>query len=265
VASVTKASFGVGVRAFWAGTKFVIGRPANWPLAAVPALIAAFAMVAVSVGACRFGWSLLDSYEAPNHLDVQTEPLKVAGYFLIQVLLLRGLVALVALVLGVTMGLTLAQPLSGFALDRLARRKEEALGLASSPELGSGFFRTVRVTVFALLVTVPLLGLLSLLTLVFPPVAIVTVPLKITISSFAVAWDLLDYPLAFRGLGVRQRIRFCSQNRASVFALGLLASISLLVPGLGILLLPIGVCGATELVCELEHASSARELNGPFD
>jgi CysZ protein len=224
-----------GVRAYGAGLKFIVLKPSNWPLAVVPALVALTLSAASFAGLYSLSRAWLESSNAEHAVAAA---------------LLTVLVAMVCLIVSVVLGFALAQPISGFALDGLARRKEAELGLraADSASAASQFFRSLRVTLFALCASLPLLALLSVVTLLVPPAAVVTLPLKIAVSSFAIAWDMLDYPLAFRGMSVRDRITFCTKHKAAVFALGLFGSVSLLVPGVGLLLLPIGVVGATQLV-----------------
>jgi CysZ protein len=224
-----------GVRAYWAGLRFIALKPSNWPLALVPALVA----LTLSAGSFAGLYSLSRTWLVSGATE---HPIRAA--------LLSVLVAIVCLLVSVVLGFALAQPISGFALDGLARRKEAELGLraADSVSAASQFWRSLRVTLFALCASLPLLAVLSVLTLLVPPAAVVTIPLKIVVTSFAIAWDMLDYPLAFRGMNVRDRLTFCTQHKAAVFALGLFGSASLLVPGLGLLLLPMGVVGATQLV-----------------
>lgn len=165
---------------------------------------------------------------------------------------LRVVLGVVALLLAALLALTLAQPVSGFALDELSRRQERELagagGAREWPEAPGAFFRSLRVTLFGLVWGVAAVASLSVITFFIPIAGVVTIPLKFYVTALVVAWDLLDYPLGLRGLGVRARIRFCTEHLAAVSGLGLAAGALLLVPGLGLLVIPIGVVGATRLV-----------------
>jgi CysZ protein len=238
-----------GMRAYLRGAKFIVLRPRNWPLASIPALVALVAFTLLATLSITGGLSLL-----PPSEDAFTW-----GH--LKAILLHGLVIAVALVASALIAFSVAQPLSGGALETLSRRFEEAEGLTPSVAPSGATWRTVRVTVFALVVTVPLLVVLSLVGLLAPPALVVTIPLKVVVSSFALAWDLLDYPLSIHGLGVRERLRFVRAHLGAVFGLGLAASLSLLVPGLGLLLLPVGVVGATDLSLELYRKAS--EMQAP--
>jgi CysZ protein len=68
-----------------------------------------------------------------------------------------------------------------------------------------------------------------------------------------VGWDVVDYPLSVRGVGLRARLHFVARNLPAVFGLAVgVAAVALLPCGL-LLVLPVGVAGATRLVHEI-HA-----------
>jgi CysZ protein len=169
---------------------------------------------------------------------------------------LRVVFAIVGFVVAFLVAASLAQPLSGFALEGIARRQELALGgrsWPSEPFVGSAL-RSLRVTLTALAVTLPILALLAIVTLVFPPASVVTIPLKFLVTGLAVAYDLLDYPLGLRGVGVRSRLAFIRAHLSAVVGFGAAAAALLLVPGLGLVLLPFGVAGAARLVVATDRA-----------
>lgn len=151
--------------------------------------------------------------------------------------------------------MSLAQPISGFALEAIARKQERALGGAEwpAPRFFAGVVRSLRVTSTALAMGLPVLALLALVSLVFPPAAVVTVPLKLLTAGWLAAYDLLDYPLSIRGEGVRARLLFMRANAPAVLGFGVAAAVVLLIPGMGLLLLPWGAAGATRLVVERDR------------
>ncbi|MBX3229396.1 MAG: EI24 domain-containing protein [Labilithrix sp.] len=229
-----------GLRAFFGGIGFVLFRPKMWGWAAIPIFVATLLFGATGALAIWGGASLADQV-----LSGATSGWAAAGLWG-----LRVLFWIVGLLLAFLLALTLAQPLSGFALDAIARRQELALGGRTWPDqpLFPSLFRSLRVTLFALAVSLPLLLLLSVVTLLFPPASVVTVPLKLAVAGFAISYDFLDYPLGLRGEEVGARAAFLRRHAAAVLGFGLAASVVLLVPGLGLLLLPFGVAGATRLV-----------------
>jgi uncharacterized protein involved in cysteine biosynthesis len=146
--------------------------------------------------------------------------------------------------------MSLAQPLSGFALESLAQKQELALGGKRWPaqRVVPAAIRSLRVALSALLVGLPVLGLLALVTFLFPPAGVVTIPLKFIVTGILAAYDLLDYPLSLRGHSVRERLVFVRTNFPAVLGFGVAMGALLMVPGAGLLLLPFGVAGATRMV-----------------
>jgi uncharacterized protein involved in cysteine biosynthesis len=111
--------------------------------------------------------------------------------------------------------------------------------------------RPLAVNLIALVIGLPILALLTLVDVLFPPAAVVCVPLKFVMSALMIAWDFLDYPLSMRGLSVGARLAWVRANFGATLGLGLAAGFVLLVPGVGLLLLPVGVAGAARLAALL--------------
>ncbi|MBX3213835.1 MAG: EI24 domain-containing protein [Labilithrix sp.] len=235
-----------GASAFFGGFGFVVSRPSLWGWAAIPALAATLLFFGLGALAVWGGAALADTLIAEPSGAFTT-----AGVWL-----LRVVFWLVGVVLSFLVAISLAQPLSGFALDAIARRQELALGGRTWPDqpfVGAAL-RSLRVTLTALAVSLPLLALLTLITLLAPPASVVTVPLKFLVTGLAVAYDFLDYPLGLRGVGVRARLGFIRDHAAAVLGFGVAAALLLLVPGVGLVLLPFGVAGAARLVVATDQA-----------
>lgn len=235
---VKRAALGffAGVRALLGGVGFVVGRPAIWPWAAVPVLAATLLLVAAGALAIWGGGEIAARIASPDH--------PVYGWALEIILWIVGLIV------GFFVALSLAQPVSGFALEAIARRQERALGgreWPNQPFLRSTL-RSVRVSATALAVTLPILALLAAITLVFPPASVVTLPLKLVVTGLGAAYDFLDYPFSVRGVDVAARVAFMRANIWAVLGFGMTAAALLLVPGAALFLLPFGVAGATRLV-----------------
>jgi CysZ protein len=160
------------------------------------------------------------------------------------------LLALAAVVLAIVIGVSLAQPLSGWALDGIVRAQERELGVApaTKPPLLATMLGSLASAWFGLAVGIPLIVVLTLAAWAFPPAGLVTVPLRVVIAAVLLAWDLLDYPLASHGLGVVARLRWCADHFSAVVGFGLAALLLFAVPGFGLLALPCGVAGAVRLV-----------------
>ncbi len=243
--------FFAGVRAFVGGIGFVFTTPRAWGWAAVPVFVATV-LLGVSGAAAIWGAGALTERFLLDPSGAAQTAWTTAGAWVLRVVL-----SLVGLIVAFLVSISLAQPLSGFALDAIVRRQETALGGRTWPEQGvvAGAVRSLRVSLTALAIGLPVLGLLAVVTLVFPPAAVVTLPLKLLVTGLLAAYDFLDYPLSIRGEGVRARLAFMRAHFAAVLGFGLSVAAVLLVPGAGLLVLPWGVAGATRLVVERDARS----------
>ncbi len=241
-----RAALGIfaGVRAFFGGMGFVVGTPGVWGWASIPVFVATLIFGAV------FGASLYWSGDIVHRFVGAESPWGTVGEWILKVLLW-----LIGLLVAFIVSFALAQPLSGFALERIAQRQETALGGRTWPDqpFFPGLLRSLRVSLSALAVGLPIVLLLSLITLIFPPAGVVTVPLKFIVAGLTAAYDFLDYPFSIRGEGVRARLVFMKTEFWAVLGFGLTIAAILLIPGVGLLLLPFGVAGATRLVAERDR------------
>lgn len=167
------------------------------------------------------------------------------------------LATLACMVLSVLVGLALAQPASGPAIEAIVRRVEKRLGVAPHPEstflaevgrsagsaaIGFGFGITATVALL-------LLGLI-------PGAVVVTVPLQVVATALSIGWDLCDLPLSVRGLPIGQRVKLVFGNFRVVLGFSMGLVLVSLIPCGFFLFFPVGVAGATALVRALEEPSS---------
>jgi uncharacterized protein involved in cysteine biosynthesis len=229
-----------GLKAFFGGIGFIVARPAMWGWAMIPVVVASL----LFSGAATLG--IWGAVAAADHFVADP----ASGWGTAGLWTLRILFGLVGILVAFLVAISLAQPLSGFALDAIARRQELALGGRAWPEqpFFPALLRSLRVTLTALVVSLPILALLSLVTLLVPPASVVTIPLKVVVAGCAITYDFIDYPLSLRGQGVRSRASFLRTHFGATLGFGLAASAVLLIPGVGLLLLPFGVAGATRMV-----------------
>lgn len=246
-----RVSFADGVRAFWGGVGFVVSTPGVWLAATVPMAMA----VVLLVGAGALGlWG------------VEAVATSLAGSSELGLWALRVVLGLVAIVLSLLASLSLSQPLSGWALDKIVRRQEGAIGAArlaaggpapsewpEQPRLAQ-MGLALGVNLLALAVGVPVLAVLTAIGFFFPVAVFVTVPLKVLVAALLVAWDFLDYPLSLRGLGIADRLAWIGRRFVAVLGFGLSAALVLLLPCVGLLVLPMGVAGAARLAVESDDA-----------
>ncbi len=231
--------FAAGLEAVTGGIAFIVTTPSVWGYALVP--VALMLVLTCGLGLLGF-WGAARASGAL--FDETLGSWGQIGSWMVTVLL--GLVGLLASLL---LALVLAQPLSGFALEAIARAQELALTgqTAPAPSFLAALISGLKVALVTLVVGGSAWTALFVISLLFPPAVVVTLPLKFLVGAWLLAWDFLDYPLSLRGLGVRARLRWAGRHGATFTAFGLIWATLLLVPGIFLLALPMGVAGATRL------------------
>jgi CysZ protein len=223
-----------GFAAFFLGVGFVVGTPRVWPRAAVPVLMAVALWAALGAlgvwGSLHLAHRMVASAFGAGALSV--------------------LFALPAVLLALVLALALAQPLSGWALDSIVREQRSALALPPLREGGRvrAALSSLGAGVAAFAVGVLLIGGLTVIGALVPAALPVTVPLKVVVGALLVAWNLVDYPLAIIGFGMRARVRWFARYAGSMLGFGLAAMAFVTVPAVGLLALPCGVAGAARLI-----------------
>lgn len=243
--------FFAGVRAFFGGVGFIVTTPSAWGWAMIPVIVATLLFGGGGVLAIWGGSELSERIVG----DVAAH-----GWSMFGLWALRVLFGAVGLILAFAVAMSLAQPLSGFALDAIARKQEVALGGRTWPDqpFVASAVRSLRVSLTGLFIGLPILAVLALVTIFIPPAAVVTLPLKFIVTGIVTAYDMLDYPLSLRGEDVGARLRFIAANFWAVLGFGVAAGAVLLIPGGALFLLPFGVAGAARLVRLSENAVPVR-------
>lgn len=239
----SRPGFGAGVRSLGAGFLLLVRRPALWPFALVPVVVfSVLASVALALAVWVARPWLLERLPSASRWYTELGG-QVAGVVLV----------LVLAVVGWVLAALLTPPLSAPALERIVDRIETELGLPARAPLG--FFSELacglRATCAAALFGGAVFTALWLLELAFPPVALVTLPLRLLGSSLLVAWSLFDYPLTLRGIGFRSRLAIVRANLSCWLGFGAAFALVFWLPFCGIALLPVGVAAATLLLAEL--------------
>jgi CysZ protein len=238
-------SIGSGLAAFGGGIGFILTTPRMWLYALVPITVMVLVTILLSV---LFIWGGFHVSGA-----VLGEP--TGGWGRVGVWLLNAVMVLLALLVAGVVALVVAQPLSCFALEAIAHAQEESLtGKAPiKPSLLASLWASIRVVGTTVLVGGIVLGTLFAITFAFPPAAVVTAPLKFLVCAWLLAWDFLDYPMGLRGMGLWARLAWVRRNFDAFCAFGIAWAALVVVPGLVLLLLPMGVAGAARLVVEDER------------
>jgi CysZ protein len=237
-----------GLEAFGSGVGFIVGTPRVWGYALVPVamlLVLLCGLIGLAVwGSFHFSTSLFGP-------DPGTWG--QIGYWILTVALV-----LVGIIVAVLLALSLAQPLSGFALEAISHAQEIALTGTAAPKTSfvANLISTAKAVFMALLIGGTLLAVLFIINFFFPPAMIVTVPLKFIVCGWMLAWDFIDYPLAMRGVGLEGRFAWVGRNFGAFTLFGLLWALLVVVPGVVLVVLPMGVAGATRLVVADERVRS---------
>ncbi|MEB2311916.1 MAG: EI24 domain-containing protein [Sorangiineae bacterium] len=243
----TAPGFWAGLSSLASGARFVAVTPAIWPHAALPGLlVTALGSVATWAAIARLRPAVAAWIPAASTLARLGAEL--VGW----------LAAVAATLVGVLFAFAIAPVLAGPALEGIVAAEERALGAPRRASLGwlREAWCALRAQVVGGAVALPLLALLSVATWLAPPLALVTAPLQFLVTALALSWNLLDYPLTLRGVGVRERAALIGRHRAAL--LGFAAAFGLLfaVPCFSVLLLPVGVAAATRLVWQMLEAEA---------
>jgi uncharacterized protein involved in cysteine biosynthesis len=147
-------------------------------------------------------------------------------------------------------------PLSAPALERIVDIVERDVRAPERAPLGiwTEFWCGLRSTLVSSAVTLPLIIALTLLELVFAPIAVVTMPLKLLLTALGVSWTLFDYPLTLRGVGARQRMQLMKRHLGLVLGFGTAFALVFWLPCCSVVMLPVGVVAATQLLWQIERA-----------
>lgn len=236
--------FGAGVLAVFQGFGFVVATPAVWLYAMLPV----FWFLLFCGGAAFAGTQLL-----PHRVDALLGAHAHWGHGALAIVVKVFAIALSAAI-GAVIGFALAQPLSGPALEKIVRRVEQTLNIKPWPETSilQDIGRSIEGLLIVTGLSLPILIVLFAIGIVFPPAAIVTVPLKVGITALMLAWDLCDYPLSIRGMPIRARVTFLRRHLSAVLGFGLGLVLFSLIPCGLFLVLPIGAAGATRLIVQME-------------
>jgi CysZ protein len=245
-----RPGFAAGMRHLAGGFTYLLRTPRVVPLAAVPAAIALVLTIALGVATVQLVPSWIESLLGTGS--------GVSWAVLVAVAKIAG--TLIALFASLAIAFGLAQPLSGPALDRIVRHAEADMGAPAWPptSLLDDVLRAVQTQLIGYAISLPILAVLLVVGMIFPPAVVITFPLKLLVVTALVAWDICDYPLSIRGVAVRTRLRFMQRNFKAMLGFGVaLALLSVFLPCTLLLVLPAGVAGAARLIVQIERWEAA--------
>ncbi len=232
--------FWAGAASVFRGIAFLCRTPATW----LPGVVPAALLVALTA---LFVWLSVGQVEP---LVASWLPQPDEWYAKVGVEFLSWLAAALTALLGVVLALAVTPPLSAPALEKIVGHRERDLGVPGRPPLSflAEVWCGLKAQVWVALLAGPLLTLLWLVDLLLPLAAVVTVPLQCVVVSAALAWNLFDYPLTLRGVRMRERLALMNTHWRPTLGFGLAFSALFWIPCFGVVLLPVGVVAATELV-----------------
>jgi CysZ protein len=163
---------------------------------------------------------------------------------------LSWLATALAALLGALLALAATPPLCAPALERIVGLAEDEAGVARRQPIGwlREMWCGLRAQLASAVVAAPLVSIFWVVELLFPPAAVVTLPLKLLVVSLALAWNLFDYPLTLRGVRIRERVRLLGRSWRIVLGLGAVFAVLFWLPCFNVALLPLGVAGATRVL-----------------
>jgi uncharacterized protein involved in cysteine biosynthesis len=247
-----------GAFALLAGLRFIAQTPRSWPAALVPVLVAA--VLGGILVLFSFGW-------AGPRLSEALLPEAESWYARGAKSAIRWIASALAAYLSVLLALAATPPLSAPALEHLVRLQESDLGVPARPARGLWFeLRSeLEAQLLAVAIVAPPAVLLWVLGLLAPPLLPLVAALQAVLVCFAVAWNLLGYPLSLRGVRARAQLRLLRSHGLAVLGFGGAFALVSLVPGMALLLLPAGVVGATRLTHRMQPAlaSSTAQAERP--
>lgn len=151
-----------------------------------------------------------------------------------------------------------AKVFSAPILDKLGEKVEVLEGdkLRPQPTIAEGLWRSLRVSVFGLLVLIVGTWLIGTATIFVPLLAVISGPLQIALLAVTAAWDMLDYPYGRRHYGVRARLHAMRENVPACLGFGCGYLMLVAVPGMLLVSIVIGSVAATRLIIQEERAAT---------
>ena len=129
--------------------------------------------------------------------------------------------------------------------EKLSRKTSLLSGTTARTIAELGVSRSIWEGLKLVLLQLVLVGIVLLLTIFVPPVG---VPLGVLVTVCFCGIDFLDVPLSMRGMSMRQKFSFFWRSRALVLGFAVAGYLLLHIPVLNLLVLPVGIIGATLLV-----------------
>jgi CysZ protein len=230
-----------GLRFFFRGWPLLLRHPRLLGLSLIPIVLTLVILLTLAFG-CAWLLGLL--------IDPGAFPFADSFRIIAQVLIF-----LLALLASYFLYLPLARVALAPFSEALSRKAHLIIQGSAAPSSPLGWRRAMwegaKTVAFQLVVTIFVFALS-----VFIPVA---APVGILIAVFFGGLDYLDVPLSVRGLSLGKKLGVMWRNKSLALGFGAASYLSLLIPLVNLLSLPVGVVGATSLIVSLDSRSDAPE------
>lgn len=168
----------------------------------------------------------------------------------------QALVFALALLVGYFLYLPFARVLLAPFSEALSRKTHAIATGGASYRSDLGWGRAIWEGLKLAIFQIAIAAMAVAISLIFPPVG---APVAIALAVLICGLDFLDVPLSARGLPFRRKLGVIWRNKSLAIGFGFAAYFLLLIPVVNLLLLPVGVIGATLLTDSIENAKYARE------
>lgn len=219
-----------GINFYFSGLGLLLRYPSLFTLALIPIILTVVVLLGLAWGGA---WLIGRGLQ-------QSQLIAAEGQVLI-----KALVFLLVLFVMYLIYLPLTRIFLAPFSDKLSHKTSVLSGISSRATNELGFARAVWEGAKLVTLQLVLVGFVLLLTIFLPPVG---VPLGVFLTICFCGVDFLDVPLSMRGLSMRQKFGFLWRSRALVCGFAITGYLLLHIPLLNLLVLPVGVIGATLLV-----------------
>ena len=221
-----------GVRFFFLGMRTLVRNADLLSLSLIPMLLTLALLVGLIIGAAWTVGRLIG-----DAVRVEIRIVAQVLMFLLTFLIAYFLYLPVARVLLAPFAEALSRRTHTISTGRTIRQTDQGWTRA--------MWEGLKVVIFQTAVALVALAL----GLAFPPVG---APVGVAVAIFLGGLDFFDIPLSTRGLRLRKKLGVIWRNKSLALGFGAAAYLTLLIPVINMLALPVGVVGATLLIDALE-------------
>lgn len=221
-----------GLKFFFAGLRVFVRHPSLLALSLIPIGLTVVLLLLVAFGLAHLIGEMVASFLGEElRLPVQ------------------AIIFVLALMLGYFLYLPLARAFLAPFSEAISRQTHKLSTGNSGFRSDANWIRAVTEGLKVALLHIVAGSAALLLSLAFPPVG---APVGIVVAIFLTGLDFLDVPLSARGMPFGKKLGIIGRNKSLALGFGAASYLTLLIPGINLLLLPVGVIGATLLTDQID-------------